>query len=143
MRVLGLDYGEKRIGLAVSDTAGALAFPAGTLHRKSIEQELGALGQVLEEREIERIVVGLPLLLDGTRGSQARAAQAFVARIEAAFGLPVETIDERFTSVEAERSLRESGRRGRKQREVIDSVAATLLLRSWLERHARRGDRCD
>lgn len=136
MRVLGVDYGEKRIGLAVCDPTGELAFPVGTVVRKNVRQERQALAAVVEERDIERIVVGMPLRMDGSVGAQARSVQEFIARIERAFGLPVETVDERLTSVEAKRALRETGRRGRKQRDVVDSVAATLLLRSWL---AQRG----
>jgi putative Holliday junction resolvase len=137
LRVLAIDYGEKRLGLAVSDEAGAFAFPAGTLDRRGLARDLAALRELAAERGVERVVVGLPLHLDGRAGKEARAAEAFAAAVAEATGLRVETYDERLTTREAERSLREQGlvgRRGRRRREVVDAVAATLLLRAWLER---------
>jgi putative Holliday junction resolvase len=139
LRVLAIDYGEKRLGLAMSDEAGAFAFPAGTLERRGLARDLEALRALVAERGVERIVVGLPLHLDGRIGPEARAAQAFAATVAEATGLGVDTFDERWTTREAERSLREQGlvgRRGRRRREVVDAVAATLLLRSWLARGA-------
>jgi len=139
LRVLAIDYGEKRLGLAMSDEAGAFAFPAGTLERRGLARDLDALRALVAERGVERIVVGLPLHLDGRIGPEARAAQAFAATVAEATGLGVDTFDERWTTREAERSLREQGlvgRRGRRRREVVDAVAATLLLRSWLARGA-------
>lgn len=140
LRVLAIDYGQRRLGLAVSDEAGAFAFPAGTLERRGRARDLAALRQLAAERGVERVVVGLPLHLDGRAGPEARAAEAFAADVAQATGLPVETFDERWTTREAERSLREqglSGRRGHRRREAVDAVAATLLLRSWLAREQR------
>ena len=136
MRVLGIDYGERRIGLAVSDPGGTLALPVGTLERRGWKRDLAALVAVIEERQVERIVVGLPLHLDGREGDTAAAARRFAERLAEAASLPVETVDERWTTREAERALAEGGRRGRKRRAVVDAVAATLLLRSFLERRA-------
>ena len=140
MRVLGIDYGERRLGLAASDETGSIAFPAGTLERRGTRRDLEALRAVVAERSIERLVVGLPLHLSGREGEAARAARAFAAQLGEALGLPVETIDERFTTLEAERALREQGafgRRGRRlRRQAVDATAATLLLRTWLARHA-------
>lgn len=137
MRVLGIDYGERRIGLAVSDPGGTLALPVGTLERRGWRRDLAALRAVIEEREVDRIVVGLPLHLDGREGETAAAARRFAGRLAEATALPVETLDERWTTREAERALAEAGRRGRRRRAVVDAVAATLLLRSFLERGAR------
>jgi putative Holliday junction resolvase len=139
LRILAIDYGEKRLGLAMSDEAGAFAFPAGTLERRGLARDLAALRALVAERGVERIVVGLPLHMDGRAGPEARAALAFAATVAEATGLRVDTFDERWTTREAERSLREQGlvgRRGRRRREVVDAVAATLLLRSWLARGA-------
>jgi len=86
---------------------------------------------------VERIVVGLPIHMDGRRGPQAQAAQAFADRLARELGLPVDTLDERWTTREAERALRATGRKGKKQRAVVDSVAAALLLRTYLEREER------
>jgi putative Holliday junction resolvase len=139
VRVLAIDYGERRLGLAVSDEAGALAFPAGALERRGERRDLEALRELAAERGVERFVIGLPLHMDGRAGPEARAAQAFGAALARASGLPVDTYDERWTTREAERSLREQGfvgRRGRRVREHVDSVAATLILRAYLARLA-------
>jgi putative Holliday junction resolvase len=163
--VLGLDFGTRRIGLAVSDRDARLAFPAGCLQSQGTEKDLQALCALVEKREITRIVVGLPLHLDGHAGPEAEAARAFARDVAEATGLPVEMLDERWTTLEAERALREGkraggaraasrrraqsverGKRGRaaraadrRRRGDVDTVAATILLRSYLERH-RAGD---
>ncbi|HEX2485293.1 MAG TPA: Holliday junction resolvase RuvX [Myxococcota bacterium] len=147
MRVLAIDYGERRLGLAVSDEAGAFAFPAGVLERRGGRRDFAALRALAQERGVEAIVVGLPLHLDAREGPEAAAARAFAAALGDATGLPVETLDERWTTREAERSLREQGlvgRRGRERKRVVDEVAATLLLRAWLARRAAQpaGGRC-
>ena len=137
MRVLAIDYGERRLGLAVSDEAGAFAFPAGALERRGLKRDLAALRALARERGVASVVVGLPLHLDGREGPEARAARAFAAAVGEATGLPVETFDERWTTREAERSLQDQGlvgRRGRGRKKVIDEVAATLILRAWLAR---------
>ena len=138
-RFLGVDFGTRRIGLAVSDPEGSIAFPAGTLERRGLRDDLEALRALAVERGVQRIVVGLPLHMNGRRGPEAEAAERFAARLAEATGLPVDLLDERWTSVEADRALREAGhnekRRGRGAR---DSVAATLLLRTYLEQRANR-----
>lgn len=131
---LGIDHGSKRIGLAVSDPGGSVALPAGTLESRGLARDLAAIRQLVEERQVERIVVGLPIHMDGRPGRQAEAAQKFAEHLARELGLPVETLDERWTTQEAERTLRETGRKGKKKRAVVDSVAATLLLRTYLER---------
>lgn len=138
-RVLGLDFGERRIGLAISDDEGRFAFPAGYHERSGLARDLEVLRALAEEQGVVRIVVGLPLLLDGREGKGALAARKFAGALGAATSLPVELVDERLTTREAEHALREApskARRGRKH--VIDSMAATLLLRGWLDAHARR-----
>ncbi len=132
--VLGLDLGAKRIGLAVSDLDGAIAFPVGFLARRGAAHDLAALDAMVRERQIQKIVVGLPIHLDGRVGEEARAARAFGEALAEATGVPVEMLDERWTTVEAERSLR--GTRTARKREAVDAVAATLLLRTWLAREA-------
>jgi len=135
--VLALDFGTVRIGMAVSDEAGTFAFPAGVLRSQGRERDLAALCEVIAERSIRRIVVGLPIHMDGRRGDAAIAAENFANAIAELTGLPVEMLDERWTSREAERALRES-RRGRRRRRhdrgEVDTTAATLLLRTWLDR---------
>jgi len=131
---LGIDHGSKRIGLAISDPGGTIALPAGTLESRGLERDLAAIREVVEAHQVKRIVVGLPLHMDGRAGRQAEAAQAFAERLAEEFGLPVDTLDERWTTREAERALRATGRRGTEKRARIDSVAAALLLSTYLER---------
>jgi len=136
MRWLGLDLGEKRIGLAISDEEARIAFPAGFLPRQGRRRDLEALCALIRERGIGGAVVGLPLHMDGRRGPEAEAAERFARELAAAAGIPVELLDERWTSVAAERALAETGRRvaQRKGRGEVDAIAATLLLSTWLER---------
>lgn len=135
-RFLGLDYGTRRIGLAVSDADARIAFPERTLERRGERRDVEAICKLVAERGVVGIVVGLPLHMDGRRGPEAEAAEAFARLVGDATGVPVEMFDERWTTVEAERALEHTGRKGRKRREVVDAVAAALLLRAWLERRA-------
>jgi putative Holliday junction resolvase len=140
-RFLGLDFGSKRIGLAISDAEASMAFPLETLVRRDLARDLAALRALVVEREVIGIVVGLPLHLSGRRGPEAEAAERFAAQLGAATGVPVELLDERWTSREAERALRDTGRRPSRRREVVDSVAAAILLRTWLERRGAEAAR--
>lgn len=133
MRILGIDYGARRLGLAVSDPDATIATPIGTLERRGLERDLEALRALADEREVGRIVLGLPLHMSGRPGAEAQAVRAFAGRLAVATHIPVDLYDERWTTLEADRALRESGRRGARRREVVDSVAATLLLQSYLE----------
>ena len=143
MRVLGLDLGVKRIGLAISDAGGRIAFPAGHLDRIGPRKDLAALAALIAERGVERVVVGLPLHLDGRAGPEAEEARAFASSLAASARIPVDTLDERWTSVAAHRSLREAGRgtARRRGKGAVDAVAATLLLSTYLERLRSAGDR--
>jgi putative Holliday junction resolvase len=141
MRVLGVDLGRRRIGLAVSDPGGVLALPVGALERRGLAADLEALRRTCAERAVERVVVGWPVHLSGRVGPEAEGAARFAARLAEATGLPVELLDERWTTVEAERGLRAAGARGSRKRAALDAAAATVLLRTWLERHAQAGGR--
>lgn len=133
--VLGLDYGGRRIGMAVSDAQRGFAFPLGCLERGARrEPDLAALREICRERAVTRVVVGLPLHLDGRAGPEAEAARAFAGRLAAATGLPVDLLDERWTTREAERALRDAPRKRRGRGGEVDAVAATLILRSYLAR---------
>lgn len=141
MRVLGLDWGGRRIGTAVSDDRGAIAFPLGFIQRSSAKKDLAALRNLIAEYEISRVVVGLPIHMDGRRGPEADEAMAFASKLGKATGLEVDTLDERLTTVEAERSLRESStgrgrsrRREQKLRDRVDATAAAIILRTYLAR---------
>jgi len=134
--VLGIDYGSRRIGLAVSDPDRVFAFPAGCLERRGGDKDLAALHELARARDVVEIVVGLPIHMDGREGPEARAARAFAEALGRETDLRVHLFDERWTSREAERALRETGGR-RRARGEVDAAAATLLLRAWLERRAR------
>jgi putative Holliday junction resolvase len=143
MRVLGVDLGGRRIGLAISDVEASFAFPLDPIESHGARRDVEALRALIVEREIGRVVVGLPLHLDGRAGAEADAARRFADDLSEAAGVPVETLDERWTTIEAERALqagggsREKRRRARKSGER-DSMAASILLRTWLEREASR-----
>jgi len=138
-RVLGIDYGARRIGLAVSDADGQLAFPLEVLENPGGQAVFERIGTVCEEKGVERIVVGLPVNMNGSRGEAAEQARDFARRLEAATGIPVDTWDERLSSREAERVLIESGASRRRRRKVIDKMAARLILQAYLDRAALGG----
>ncbi|MBI5836299.1 MAG: Holliday junction resolvase RuvX [Candidatus Eisenbacteria bacterium] len=110
-RILGCDYGERRTGVAVSDPTGRIAFPAGVVEARTAAEAARRVAALAAEREAAEIVVGMPLLLSGEVGEQARATEAFVELLKAAFGGPVRTWDERLTSAQSQRALDEMGAR--------------------------------
>jgi len=143
MTVLGLDYGTRRIGLAVSDEARSFAFPAGALERQSQQKDLAALTKLIRERAVEEAVVGLPLHLSGRSGPEAKAAERFAHALSQHAGIPVRMLDERWTSLEADHVLADAPRGKRRSRSrdgTRDSIAASLILRTYLDR-AASGDR--
>lgn len=142
MRVLGVDYGEVRVGLALSDETGTLASPLPTLRRRRGKRPpLKALEELGRTHGVEAVVFGLPLELDGSEsewtGEVRRVGEALGERLE----VPVHFIDERLTSVRAEREVRSSGlpRRRREEKERVDARAAALILQTWLDRRDREG----
>jgi putative Holliday junction resolvase len=142
MRVVGIDLGERRVGVAVSDSDGTLASPYVVIERSGdAGRDHEEIARLVTEVGASTVVVGLPLSLNGTVGPAARAARAEANRIAEVVGVPVETHDERLTSVSAGRSLAQSGlRRGarRQARGSVDKVAAAIMLQSWLDSHVRR-----
>jgi putative Holliday junction resolvase len=130
MRILGVDYGRKRIGLAISDESGTVATPVG--HVTGMAEVLG----VATERGAGKIVVGIPKRLDGTASEQTEKTQKFIEALRAETTLPVEPWDERLTSRQAERALIEGKVRRRDRREKIDQLAAQIMLQSYLDAHA-------
>lgn len=133
MRILGLDLGERRIGVALSDRLGLTAQPLTVIERQSLAADLDTLCGLVAQHNVEQIVLGLPLSLRGTRGPAAQRAEAFGRRLEAAAGVRVQFIDERLTTVQGQRALRETGTPPRKRKQVIDRVAAQLILQQYLE----------
>ncbi len=130
-RILAVDWGERRVGLALSDPTGTLASGLETLEVRGAADAVARVAAVARESEAESVVVGLPLLLSGERGEAARAAEAFAAALAAATGLPVATYDERLTSALAGRRMQERGER-RRGKGRVDQDAAIALLESWL-----------
>jgi len=138
--VLAVDWGERRVGLAISDPRGIIATGLETLHVNGPEQAVARVVEAAAEHEAERIVVGLPLLMSGERGEAAEAAQRFADSLARRTRLPVDTYDERLTTALSERRLREVGVRTGHARERVDQGAAIALLESYLQRlEARRG----
>jgi putative Holliday junction resolvase len=135
-RVLAVDWGERRIGLAVSDPQGVIAIGLDTLEVSGIEQAVLMVSEAAREHEAERIVVGLPLLMSGERGTAAQTVERFAALLERKCGLPVETYDERLTTALSQRRLRETGVRTGHARARVDQGAAIALLESYLMRLA-------
>ena len=132
-RVLGLDVGSKRIGVAVSDPLGVTAQGLPTLHRQNKRLDFEALAKVIGQYQISEIVVGLPLRMSGEEGIQAEKMQRFADELRAKFNLPVHLWDERLTSAEANRLLRETEMSIRRRGQVVDQMAAVLILQSWME----------
>ena len=133
MRVLAVDPGSKRVGIAISDPTGKIAQPLDTLAAEPRETLAQRLALVAREHEATRIVVGLPRRLDGSRGPEAKAAQALAAAVRKESRLPVEMVDERLTTAQAEREMISGGVRRARRRATIDGIAATLLLQSHLD----------
>jgi putative Holliday junction resolvase len=136
MRTLAIDYGTKRIGLALSDPTGTLARPLPFLPAKAdakLAREIAALAQ---KEEAALILLGLPRHMNGSSGESAAAVQAFAAVLEKAVKVPVKLVDERLSTVQASRQLRELGKDARAQRGVIDSEAAAVLLQGYLDAQA-------
>lgn len=135
-RVLGVDLGEARIGLALSDPLGVTAQPLETLVRQGARADLAEVARIAREREVRAIVVGLPLRLDGDEGPAAEAARRFARRLEGRLpGVRLEFWDERLTTVLAERTMISGRARRARRRERVDTVAAVLILQSWLDAH--------
>ena len=134
---MGIDHGEKRVGVALSDEDSLIAQPHETLARRDPSALLAAIAALARDNEVGEIVVGLPLGLDGREGASARRARRFSERLGELTGLPIVLWDERMTTVAAQRALGEAGVRAREQKTMIDRVAAALMLQSYLD--AKRG----
>ena len=138
-RILALDFGSKTIGLAVSDELGLTAQGLPTLRRSNKRNDLDHLRRVIRQYGVSELVMGLPLRMSGAEGIQSERVQAFAEELRRRFKLPVHLFDERLTSVEANRVLRETEMSIRRRAEVVDQLAAVLILQSFMEfRKARR-----
>jgi putative pre-16S rRNA nuclease len=137
LRVLAIDYGRKRIGLALSDAMGMTAQPLAVLARTNRRNDLRRLRELCRQHSVARIVVGHPIDMSGASGEMADEASRFAARLEKELGLPIELLDERLTSWEAENSLPEA-KSARRKGAAVDDLAAAILLREYLEKCHRR-----
>ena len=133
MNVLGIDYGEKRIGLSFGDSLG-LAVPISAAVESSVEKRFEHIASVIQDRGIKKLVVGMPYNMDGSSGFKAKEVEAFIEELKKQFSLPVETIDERLTSHQVEEELKGQGRKVDRRSGEIDSRAATLILQDYLDR---------
>jgi putative holliday junction resolvase len=133
MRVLGIDHGTKRVGLALSDETGTIAQPLEFIPAEPADKLLRALQEIVTSRAVAEILVGLPRNMNGTYGPAAERTRAFVAVLRAAVAVPVKTWDERLTSVQANRFLIESGMRREQRKQRVDQTAAAILLQSYLD----------
>jgi putative Holliday junction resolvase len=136
-RVLGLDVGSRRIGIAVSDPLGITAQGLETLQRQNKRQDFAALDRIVREYVVRQIVVGLPLRMSGAEGIQSHKMQVFAEDLRKRFRLPVHLWDERLTSAEANRLLRETELSIEKRAKAVDRMAAMLILQGWMESRGR------
>lgn len=137
-RVIGLDHGSRRIGVAVGDTETGTAFARAAILRRNVAADLGLLADLVRSEEAELVVIGLPINMDGTEGEQAAAARAFGSQL-GGLGIGVVYVDERLSSWEANERLRGLGRRPRRETGELDSTAARLILQEYLDARARAG----
>lgn len=137
-RILAIDYGTRRIGLAVSDALGITAQGLPTLTRRRLRDDLEHIRKLVEDHSVERVILGNPIGMSGGKTAMAERVEAFARKLRRRLACPVELWDERLTSVEAHRLLRESGMGIEKRRRAADRVAASLLLETYLDRRALR-----
>jgi putative Holliday junction resolvase len=137
LRILGLDYGGRRIGVAICDELGITAQGAAIINRKNREADLDAVADLVRRYDIERIVIGYPLRLDGSEGIQCEKINRFCRRLEARLSLPVIRRDETLSTKEAEEILRRIGSRPKKRKGIVDRVAASIILQGYLDALAR------
>lgn len=131
--VLAFDFGEKRIGVATGETLLRSAHPLTVIHAESNDDRFAAIAKLVDEWRPIQLVVGLPTHIDGTPHEMTRLAQKFAERLHRRYHIPVGFADERLTSLDAERRLRESGRNSRNTKPLLDAVAAQLILQTWFE----------
>src|SRR5271166_6202369 len=139
-RILGLDVGSRRIGIAVTDPLGITAQGLETLQRRNKRYDFDQLGQVIRQYKVKEIVVGLPLRMSGAEGTQSEKMRIFAEELRKKFGLPVHLWDERLTSAEANRFLRETDLSIEKRGRAVDRMAAVLILQGWMERRGVAAD---
>jgi putative Holliday junction resolvase len=132
-RILGLDIGSKTIGVAISDELGWTAQGVGTIERKNLEKDLKVLADMVRRYKVREIVVGLPRNMNSSLGEQAKKVFTFIEKLKKYFKLPVQTWDERLTTIAADRVLEEAEIQRKKRKKVVDKIAAVLILQGYLD----------
>lgn len=133
MRILGLDIGKKRIGIAMSDPLGIIASPLMKINNTGTRAAIDAIAELVQSHEVERIIAGLPYSLDGSMGPQAHRIVSFINKLSKRLDIPIETWDESYTTVAAEGKMLEAGIRKDKRKKQIDAAAAALILQEYLD----------
>ena len=137
-RILAIDWGEKRVGLAISDPTHTIAQPFRTLSFRGWPSLAAELQLIVKQEQVERIVIGLPVTMKGTDSQKTQQVREGVAYLRSRLSVPVETWDERLTTIQAHRSLHQMGRQPSRERHRVDQLAATHLLQSYLDKQARK-----
>jgi len=139
MRLLGLDMGEKRIGVALSDPEGVLARPLEAIRRRSKRQDFETIDRLVEQWDVERVVVGLPLTAEGVVGPQARRVKRYTRQLRRVLSVPIDFVDERYSTVDALEAMRTVGLSPKRQRERVDAAAAAVILQGYLDNRRSQG----
>ncbi len=132
-RIMGIDYGDVRMGIAFSDLSRTIATGYETYVRKSLEQDITHLKGLIQEKSVKKIVMGLPLNMDGSQGIRVQATYDFASKLKESINIPIEYVDERLTSVEAEKFLIDQDVSRKKRKQVIDKMSAVLILQEYLD----------
>lgn len=132
-RIMGIDYGDVRMGIAFSDLSRTIATGYETYVRKSLEQDITHLKDLIQEKSVKKIVMGLPLNMDGSQGIRVQATYDFASKLKESINIPIEYVDERLTSVEAEKFLIDQDVSRKKRKQVIDKMSAVLILQEYLD----------
>jgi putative Holliday junction resolvase len=140
MRILGLDFGSKVIGVAISDELTITAQPLTSIRRTGLEKDLSSILEIVAGYQVAEVVVGLPINMNGTKGESARKAEAFIEKLQGRLSSKIIPWDERMTTMAAERALLEGDVSRRKRRKVIDRVAAALILQGYLDSRSRKNE---
>ena len=133
MRYLGIDFGSKRIGLAISDELGIIAGKYGTIERKGVKTDMGKIAAIVQEENVRKIIVGFPRNMDGSLGGSARKVEDFIKVLQPHLNIPVETWDERLSTVSAQKVLIKGDVRRKKRKKVVDQLAAVIILQNYLD----------
>ena len=132
-RIMGIDYGDVRMGIAFSDLSRTIATGYETYVRKSLEQDITHLKGLIQEKSVKKIVMGLPLNMDGSQGIRVQATYDFASKLKESINIPIEYVDERLTSAEAEKFLIDQDVSRKKRKQVIDKMSAVLILQEYLD----------